>query len=174
MTSRTFPSRASSALWLLFTTALAGVLVFWITGARSLTPLVYFGGPLIRIASPPSGAQFPLSGVQLQVQFPDRERIRHDTFRCLLNGADVTWRLRVAPGGAEGSLFPLGEGRNVVRVEVFGKALWADRWVEDALEVEFVVGPFAPIDQASLVPAAQPAPLLAPPASRHGRAPRPA
>ena len=87
------------------------------------------------------------------VEFPDRERVIPGTLRCLLNGADLTGGLTRGDNGAAGSLYPLREGRNLLRIEVFGKGRWTDRWVEDFVEIEFETRPLPSFDLASPDPA---------------------
>jgi hypothetical protein len=127
-------------------------LLLWRGREAGVAPWLTFGGPLLELASPLPGERLPITAVELLVTFPN-ERVVADTFRCLLNGADVTGRLTLAENGAGGTLFPLREGRNTLRVEVFGRSLFDDRVIEDALEIEFETHPLPPFDRARAAPA---------------------
>ena len=85
---------------------------------------LFTGPPLLDLRSPAQLAWRPLGQVEVLVRFPDEKRVRPETFRCLLNGVDVTHQLTVGANGAGGSIFPLAEGTNVLRVEVFGEGYW--------------------------------------------------
>jgi hypothetical protein len=58
------------------------------------------------------------------VRFPEIERVAPETFRALLNGADVTDAFTTGENGAYGRLFALLDGENVLRVEVFAMPCW--------------------------------------------------
>ena len=75
------------------------------------------------------------------VRFPAEERSESKTFRCLLNERDVTHLLTVGRNGAGGTVFPAPEGRNVLRLEVFGTTWLRAGFFQDALEVHFDVDP---------------------------------
>lgn len=102
---------------------------------------VFVGPGLIELVSPePEPASFrPLGSVAVLVRFPGQERVAHETFRCLLNGRDVTEQLTVTRLGAGGSVFPLLEGENDLRVEVFGRGWWSSAFYEDVRELRFLV-----------------------------------
>jgi hypothetical protein len=82
------------------------------------------GPPLLEVRAPAELAWRPLGQVDVLVRFPDEARVRPETFRCLLNGVDVTAQLTVGSNGAGGSIFPLVVGRNTLRIEVFGEGYW--------------------------------------------------
>jgi hypothetical protein len=130
----------------------ASALLLWRGSGAGVASWFTFGGPLMELASPLPGERLPITAVELLVTFRN-ERAVADTFRCLLNGADVTALLTLAQNGAGGTLFPLREGRNTLRVEVFGRALLGDRIVEDALEIEFETRPLPHFDRARADPA---------------------
>lgn len=107
-----------------------------------------FGGPLLELRSPAGGQILPQGGVDVLVRFPDAERVAHETFRCLLNGRDVTRELTRGENGAVGSLIGVRDGENLLRVEVFGRSVWLSRFLEDSVEVTFRVRPLATMDRA--------------------------
>ena len=115
----------------------------------SLARAVWIGAPLLQLRHPVSGTRVPFGGLAVLVEFPDRERVIPGTLRCLLNGADLTVGLTRGDNGAAGSLYPLREGRNLLRVEVFGKGRFGDRVVEDFIEVEFDTTPLPSFDLAT-------------------------
>lgn len=123
----------------------------------SVSRAFWIGAPLLELHHPISGTRVPFGGLAVLVEFPDRERVIPGTLRCLLNGADLTVGLTRGDNGAAGSLYPLREGRNLLRVEVFGKGRFGDRVVEDFIEVEFDTAPLPFLDlaePASRIPAA--------------------
>ena len=71
-----------------------------------------------------------------------------ETFRCFLNGRDVTEGLTRGANGAAGSLLGAIEGPNRLRVEVFGRPWWGGGWFEDAVEITFHVRPLPYFDRA--------------------------
>lgn len=115
----------------------------------SVSRAVWIGAPLLELRHPISGTRVPLGGLAVLVEFPDRERVIPGTLRCLLNGTDLTVGLTRGDNGAAGSLFPLREGRNLLRVEVFGKGRFGDQVVEDFIEVEFDTAPLPSFDLAT-------------------------
>jgi len=116
------------------------------TPAPELAPRVVLGRALLDLRSAPPEV-VPPGGVAVVVHFPDTSRVLADTFRCVLNGKDVTSLLSVGGNGAAGSVFPLRVGENRLRVEVFGRGWWPGRWYEDAVEVTFRSRPLPPLDQ---------------------------
>jgi hypothetical protein len=114
----------------------------------SIARAVWIGAPLLELRHPLEGARVPFGGLAVVVEFPDRDRVIPGTLRCLLNGADLTGGLTRGDNGAAGSLYPLREGRNLLRIEVFGKGRFGDRVVEDFVEVEFETGPLPSFDLA--------------------------
>jgi hypothetical protein len=88
--------------------------------------------------------------VEVFVHFDDATRIAPETFRCLLNGRDVTAELTRARNGAVGSLIGAVEGENHLRVEIFARAWWSDRYFEDSRDVTFRVRPLPDLDRAQI------------------------
>jgi hypothetical protein len=129
-------------------TALAAVVAVRAQGSRSLERWVLLGAPLLEVRAPLADRELPVGGAAVVVHFPDRERVLPGTFRCLLNGRDVTSQLTVGGNGAGGSVFPLQQGANRLRVEVFGSGLWSAGYLEDAVEVDFPVRAPFPLDRA--------------------------
>ena len=117
----------------------------------SLARALWIGAPLLELRHPVSGKRVPFGGLAVLVEFPDRDRVIPSTLRCLLNGADLTVDLTRGDNGAAGSLYPLREGRNLLRVEVFGKGRFGDQVVEDFIEVEFDTAPLPSFDLAAPV-----------------------
>jgi len=141
---------------MLCATAAASVLVLAGLGScidgAALTRRVWLGGGLIELKHPASGVRVPHGGLAVLVAFPDQDRVLPDTFRCVLNGRDLTRELARDREGATGSLSPLREGSNRLRVEIFGRGLWGDRFYQDVVEVEFEVPPLYTLDRAALPP----------------------
>jgi hypothetical protein len=75
-------------------------------------------------------------GLEVMVRFTAQERVAPETFRVLLNGADVTESFTTGENGSVGRLHGLLDGENRVRAEVFGRSRLAP-WllVEQAHEV---------------------------------------
>jgi len=71
-----------------------------------------------------------------------------ETFRCVLNGKDVTRLLTVGANGAAGAIFPLRVGENHLRIEVFGRGWWAGRLFEDRIDARFRSRPPPALDRA--------------------------
>jgi hypothetical protein len=127
---------------------LAAPLVPGVAGlARTTLRTALFGGPLLELRSPLGGQIVPEGGVDVFVSFRDADQVAPGTFRCLLNGRDVTSDLTQGRNGAVGSLIGAIEGDNHLRVEVFGRSAWLDRFVEDADEVSFRVRPLVNLDR---------------------------
>jgi hypothetical protein len=100
---------------------------------------------LADVLSPRPGAVVGLEGVEVLVRFRPGEATAPETFRALLNGADVTDLFQTGENGAYGRLHALLEGENVLRIEVFGRAPWRrGRWFEQAREVHVRLRP--PLD----------------------------
>jgi len=92
-----------------------------------LALLVSPGGPrLVSFVSPRTDAVVGLEGVRLIARVPVDGRVRPDSLRVLLNGADVTPELITAHNGVVGDLHGLLDGANVLRVEVEGTSWWSD------------------------------------------------
>ncbi len=88
-----------------------------------LGAFLLLGPVLLDVQAPAGAATVGLEGVEVFLRF-DAERTRHATFRALLNGADVTDELEVAPNGVHGSLHGLLHGDNELRFEVYGEGYW--------------------------------------------------
>ena len=110
--------------------------------------LVFLGTPLLEVLRPTPGQQLPYGGVQVQVGFPDGDRVAVDSFRCLLNDRDVTHLLTLGSNGATGGVFGLTEGENSIRIEIFGRGWWSARYFQDARTVVFHVRPYPSFDRA--------------------------
>jgi hypothetical protein len=77
-------------------------------------------------------------GIDVLVRFAPRERVAPETFRCLLNGLDVTEVLTTGENGAYGRVYRLVDGENVLRLEIFGRVWWSrDSLVERSREIRF-------------------------------------
>jgi hypothetical protein len=123
-------------------------LAFGVDLREAATRALLFGQPLLEIRSPAPGQAVAQGGVEVIVRFPVAERTAADTFRCLLNGRDVTPALTRGENGAAGSVIGAIEGENQLRVEVFGRPWWGGPWLEDAAEVRFSVRPTPTMDRA--------------------------
>lgn len=108
-----------------------------------------FGRPLLELQTPRPEQLVPPGGVSIVVRFPASERIAAESFRCTLNGEDVTDRLTQARNGAAGTLLPEAQGENHLRVRVLGRAWWSDRYFEDVEEIRFRVRSLPTFDRAS-------------------------
>ena len=98
-----------------------------------VTPALPPRGPvLIEVVEPAAGAPIGLDGFDLLVRFPS-EHVAAETFRALLNGADVTELLTTGENGSFGHVVGLLPGDNELRLEVFGRVPFApDRLFEQA------------------------------------------
>ena len=103
---------------------------------------------LLAVQLPEAGSEFPQGGVAVLIEFPEEARVAPETFRCLLNGRDVTDLLTVGRNGVAGSIFPVREGANELELEVFGRARWGDWLVEDHLAIPFRALPLIYMDRA--------------------------
>jgi hypothetical protein len=145
------PRRAFVAVFAVATVIVAGGALLVAAGselADSVSRALLFGQPLLEIRSPAPGQDVAQGGVEIIVHFPLADRTASDTFRCLLNGRDVTPSLTRGENGAAGSVLGAVEGENHVRVEVFGRPWWGGPWLEDAREVRFRVRPLPTLDRA--------------------------
>ncbi len=97
------------------------------------------GPSLLEVRSPRPAQLYAPGSLPVVVSFPSFDRVAPGTFRCLLNGEDVTHQLTLGTHGAAGSVFPLREGENSLRVEVYARGLWLGRFFEDAVDVPFRV-----------------------------------
>lgn len=95
---------------------------------------------LLRVVAPREGEVVGLGGVEVMVHFGDEDRVVADTFRVLLNGADMTDEFTTGANGAYGRLQEVLDGENVLRFEVFGRRWWLPGiLLEEAREVRFLV-----------------------------------
>jgi hypothetical protein len=117
------------------------LLFFEISGGNTLVCSIrrslILGRPLLAIEAPIAGSQVPPGGLGVLVSFDSGDRVASATFRALLNDRDVTNLFTVGTNGAAGTIYPLRDGANRLRVEVFGRGLWSRRLLEDAAEVGF-------------------------------------
>ncbi len=122
--------------------------VFGRTAQEAAGRVILFGEPLLEVRAPHPGQWVAQGGVEIVVQYPVSERIAWETFRCLLNGHDVTDRLTRGRNGAAGSVVGAVEGPNLLRVEVFGQTWWGGDYLEDAVELTFRVRPLPALERA--------------------------
>jgi hypothetical protein len=94
-------------------------------GAGVVGALLLGSGPSpLELESPKAGEVVGTRGLEVVVRFPEISRVAPETFRVLLNGADVTDAFTTGENGAYGRLFALLDGENVLRVEVFAVSCW--------------------------------------------------
>jgi hypothetical protein len=105
------------------------------------------GPRLLEVLSPAAGATVDLRGVELLVRFAS-DAAAPETFRALLNGADVSAQLTTGENGSYGKLLELLPGDNVLRLEVFGRLPWdRDRLFEQARELRLRMRPPLDLDR---------------------------
>ncbi len=130
----------------------AGVLALTLVVEPSLRlearRMLLFGSPLLELQAPLDGQWVAQGQVEIIVRFPAVERTSSPTFRCLLNGHDVTTGLTRAENGAAGSVLGAIEGENHLRIEVFGRPWWGGPFLEDSLELRFHVRALPTLDRA--------------------------
>jgi hypothetical protein len=116
--------------------------------ATALFPSLPPSGPtLLEVLAPEPGAEVGLAGVELLVRFPSDAALA-ETFRALLNGADVTDQLMTGENGSSGRLVDLLPGENRLRLEIFGRVPWApDRYFEQSRELRIRMRPPVELDQ---------------------------
>lgn len=116
--------------------------------AVALWPSLPPNGPvLLELVSPQPGDAIGLDGIELLVQFPGAG-VASETFRALLNGADVTSLLTTGENGCYGQLLGLLPGDNLLRLEIFGRVPWSDdQLFEQAREVRVRMRPPQNLDQ---------------------------
>jgi hypothetical protein len=117
-----------------FVTLFAVIGVLLAAGAwfrADLVQFAYVGPALMRVQNPHEHSEVPIGAVDLEIEFPDQNRVAVETFECLLNGLDVTDALTVGRNGAVGEIVGLREGENRIRVRIFGKSFWDDRFVDE-------------------------------------------
>ena len=119
-----------------------------VLGAVALWPSLPPNGPvLLEVVSPQPGEAIGLDGIELLVLFP-RAGSASETFRALLNGADVTNLLTTGENGCYGQLLGLLPGDNLLRLEVFGRVPWSDdQLFEQSREVRLRMRPPQNLDQ---------------------------
>jgi hypothetical protein len=101
--------------------------------------------PLLEMVSPAPGSVVGLEGIEVLVRFDRGSRAAPETFRALLNGADVTDAFTTGENGAHAQLYDLLDGENRLRVEVFGRGwLCPERLAEQGREVRVLRRP--PLD----------------------------
>jgi hypothetical protein len=93
-------------------------------GVVAALALLWSGSSVLELESPRVGEVVGTRGLEVVVRFPEIERVAPETFRVLLNGADVTEAFTTGENGAYGRLFALLDGENVLRVEVFAMPCW--------------------------------------------------
>jgi hypothetical protein len=137
---------------LLLLSVIASTLV-WVRSLRSGPPLdalrsaLFLGLPLLEVRAPTPEAEVPVGGIEVLVHFRD-EGVLADTFRCTLNGVDVTDQLTLGLNGAVGAIAPLRDGENRLHLEVFGRGWLGDRYYLEAAELRIHVRPAIHLDQA--------------------------
>jgi hypothetical protein len=116
--------------------------------AVALAPSLPPNGPtLIEVLAPRPGAQVGLGGIELLVRFPTEVALG-ETFRALLNGADVTELLTTGENGCQGRLVDLLPGENRLRLEIFGRLPWApQRLFEQSRELRIRMRPPLELDR---------------------------
>jgi len=102
---------------------------------EGLRGAIYLGAPLLQIREPQPAGYRLLGGADVLIEFPSQDRVAPETFRCLLNGRDVTDQLTVGRNGVAGSVAPLLEGSNSLRLEVFGRSWWGGRYYQDSYDL---------------------------------------
>ena len=114
----------------------------------ALWPSLPPNGPvLLDVVSPEPGATIGVDGIEVLVQFPT-DAVAAETFRALLNGADVTDLLTTGENGCYGQLVGLLPGDNLLRLEVFGRVPWSDdQLFEQSREVRLRMRPPQNLDQ---------------------------
>ncbi len=113
-----------------------------------LVRFAHVGPPLMRVQTPWDALEVPVGAVDVLIEFPDRERVAVETFACELNGLDVTGSLTIGRNGAVGEIVGLREGDNRIRLRVFGKSFWSDRFVDEDLVFVVRVRPYPFLDLA--------------------------
>lgn len=105
------------------------------------------GPRLLEVLLPVPGAPVGLGGFELLVRFPPEIAVA-ETFRALLNGADVTDQLTTGENGSQGRLVGLLPGDNRLRLEIFGRVPWAtDHLFEQTRELRIRMRPPLDLDR---------------------------
>jgi len=120
-----------------------GLLLALAGGAAGLAlapPSVLPGSPFVEIASPGPAERLSNESLEVFLQFPEPERVRPETLRVRINGADVTASFVTASNGAYGDVVLLVDGENVLEASIFGRSWWSgDRFVERTVRRRFRV-----------------------------------
>jgi hypothetical protein len=96
------------------------------------------GRSFLWVDAPTPGQVVAPGGVDVLVRFAPSERVAPETFRCLLNGIDVTEALTTGENGAYGRVYRLVDGENLLRLEIFGRVWWSrDSLIERSREIRF-------------------------------------
>jgi hypothetical protein len=133
--------------------SVTGATLSWVLVQRGGAPAgafraaLFVGRPLLELRAPAPDAEVPIGGVDVLVRFRDAD-VLPATFRCWLNGVDVTDQLTLGQNGAGGAVAPLREGENALRVEVFGRGWLVGRYYLDEAELRLHVRPPLHLDQA--------------------------
>lgn len=145
---------ASGAALLLLVIAITGIARVSGPGAigERTRRFILLGGAMLEVRFPVHGDSVPMGGLPVLVAFPYSGSVAIETFRCVLNEQDVTDQLTVGRNGAAGTLVGLVEGENRLRIGVFGRGWWGERYYEDARTIEIHVRPFPSIDRAEVAP----------------------
>jgi hypothetical protein len=131
-----------SARWAVRT--LAALALLAVALAPSLPPR---GPVLLEVLTPAPGERVGIGGIELLVKFPPDVAFG-ETFRALLNGADVTDQLTTGENGSSGRLVGLLPGENRLRLEIFGRVPWApDQVFEQARELHVWMRPPIELDR---------------------------
>jgi hypothetical protein len=142
---------------LLFALASAGLLLGWVMLAPGPTAAglrqqargwLYLGAPLMEVRTPEPDLELAVGAVDLLVSFVGGPRVAVETFECWLNDQNVTASLTLGRNGATGSIIGLHEGENRIRLRVFGRSWWGDRYVEEERSLVVRVRPLSFLDLA--------------------------
>ena len=109
---------------------------------------LFLGRPALEVRSPVETELYAPGGVPVLVAYADARRVAAGSLRCLLNGRDVTHQLTLGSNGAAGRIFPVREGDNSLRVDVYAQGLWTARYFEDSVELRFKVRGAPSLDQS--------------------------
>jgi len=131
----------------------ASAAALWLAGPGGVEDrirrLLFVGAPLFEVRLPPGAGEALRSGaIELFVGFAPGERVAWDTFRALLNGRDVTGELTLGRNGAHGKLLGLTEGRNQLRLQIFGRSWWGGHYIEDEQVLQLRVAGHPDLDRA--------------------------
>jgi hypothetical protein len=137
----------------LVTGLVASAAAVWMAGPGGvgdrIRRLLFIGAPLFEVRLPRTQDEPLRSGsVELFVGFASGERVAWDTFRALLNGRDVTAELTLGRNGAHGKLVGLIEGRNQLRIQIFGRSWWGGDYMEDEQVLQLQVAGHPDLDRA--------------------------